>query len=35
MVSCSITKDGLSKSKVHLHGVCSLRVKGNSFMCAM
>ena len=27
MVSCGITKDGMSKSKVYPSGVCSLRVK--------
>ena len=34
MVSCCITKDGLSKRKVDPCGVCSLRVKTDSFLCA-
>ena len=33
MVSSSITKDGLSKSKVDQCGVCRLRVKVNSVLC--
>ena len=33
MVSGSITKDGLSKSKVYPCGVCSLKVKANSVLC--
>ena len=33
MVSSSITKDGLSKSKVDPCSVCSLRVKVNSVLC--
>ena len=33
MVSGSITKDGMSKSKVDRCGVCSLRVKANSVLC--
>ena len=33
MVSCGITKDGLSKSKVDPFGVCGLRVKANSVLC--
>ena len=32
MVSCSITKDGMSKSKVDPCEVCSLRVKVNSVL---
>ena len=34
MVSGGITKDGLSKSEVDPCGVCSLRVKANSVLCA-
>ena len=30
MISGSITKDGMSKSKIDPCGVCSLRVKANS-----
>ena len=33
MVSGSIAKDGLSKSRVDLCGVCILKVKANSFLC--
>ena len=33
MVSGSITKDGLSKSKVDPCGVCSLRVKAIKILC--
>ena len=33
MVSSSITKDGMSKSKVDPFGVCCLRVKANSVLC--
>ena len=33
MVRGSITKDGMSKSKVDQCGVCSLRVKANSALC--
>ena len=33
MVSGSITKDGLSKSKVDPCGVCSLKVMANSVLC--
>ena len=33
MVSGSITKDGLSESKVDPCSVCSLRVKANSVLC--
>ena len=33
MVSGGITKDGMSKSKVDLCGVDSLRVKANSVLC--
>ena len=33
MVGGSITKDGLSKSKVDPCGVCSLRVKAISVLC--
>ena len=33
MVSSSITKDGLSKSKVDPYGVCSLTLKANSVLC--
>ena len=32
-VSGSITKDGMSKSKVDACGVCSLRAKANSVLC--
>ena len=32
--SGGITKDGMSKSKVDPCGVCSLRVKANSVLCA-
>ena len=32
-VSCSITKNGLSKSKVDPCGVCSLGVKASSVLC--
>ena len=35
MVSSSITKDGMSKSKVDPFGVCSLRVKANPVLCSM
>ena len=34
MVSCGITKDGLSKSKGDPSCVCSLRAKANSVLCA-
>ena len=34
MVSDGITKDGLSKSKVNSCGVCSLREKDKSYICA-
>ena len=34
MVSGSITKDGLPKGQVEPCGVCSLRVKANSVLCA-
>ena len=34
MVSGRITKDSMSKSKASLCGVCSLRVKINSVLCA-
>ena len=33
MVSGSIAKDDLSKSKVDQCGVCSLKVKANSVLC--
>ena len=33
MVSSGITKDGMSKSKVDLCGVCSLKVKASSVLC--
>ena len=33
MVSSSITKDDMSKSKVHPCGFCSLRAKANSILC--
>ena len=33
MVRCGITKDSLSKSKVDMFDVCSLRVKANSVLC--
>ena len=33
MVSCGITQDGLSNSKVEPCGVCSLRVKASSVLC--
>ena len=33
IVSSSITKDGLSKSKVDPCWVCSLRVKANTLLC--
>ena len=33
MVSGGITKDDISKSKVDPCGVCSMRVKANSFLC--
>ena len=33
MVGCSITKNGMSKSKVDSCGVCNLRVKVNSVLC--
>ena len=33
MVSGSITKNGLSKSKVEICGVCNCRVKANSVLC--
>ena len=33
MISGGITKDGISKSKDDLCGVCSLRVKANSVLC--
>ena len=33
MVSGGITKDGVSKRKVHPCEVCSLRVKANSALC--
>ena len=33
MVCGSITKDGMSKSKVDSCGICSLRVKANSVLC--
>ena len=33
MVSCGITKEGLSKSIVDPCGVCSLRVKHDSVLC--
>ena len=35
MVSGSIAKDGISKSKFDLCGVCSLRVKANSVLCVV
>ena len=35
MVCSSITKDGMSKSKVYPCGVCSLRVKANSVLCLL
>ena len=31
MVSCGITKDGMSKGKIDLCGVCHLRVKLTQF----
>ena len=33
IVSGSITLDGLSKSKLDLYGICTLRVKANSVLC--
>ena len=33
MVSGGMTRDGMSKSKFNLCGVCSLRVKANSVLC--
>ena len=33
MVTCGITKDGMSKRKVGQFGVCSMRVKANSNLC--
>ena len=33
IVSGSITKDGLCKCNVDSRGVCSLRVKADSFLC--
>ena len=33
MVTCGITKDGLSKIKVDPCGFCSLRVKVTSVLC--
>ena len=33
MVSGSITKDGMTKSKVDPYGVSSMRVKANSAFC--
>ena len=33
MVSCGITKNGLSKGKVDPCGVCSLQVRANSVLC--
>ena len=35
MVSGSITKDGMSKSKVDPCGICSLRVIANSVLCLL
>ena len=35
MISGSITKDGMSKSKVDPCGLCSLRVKANSVLCSL
>ena len=34
MVCGDITKDGMFKSKVDPSGVCSLRVKANTVLCA-
>ena len=33
IVSCSLTKGGLSKSKVESCGICRLRVKVSTFVC--
>ena len=33
LVSCGITKNGMSKSKVDPCGVCRLRVRANSVLC--
>ena len=33
MVSSSITKDDMSKSKVNPYGACSLSAKTNSILC--
>ena len=35
MVSEGITKDGLSKSRIDLCGVCSLTAKANPVLCTM
>ena len=34
MVSSGITKDFISKNKVDPCGVCSIRIKANSVLCA-
>ena len=35
MISCGITKDGMSKSKVEPYGVCSMSVKANLVLCVL
>ena len=35
LVSSSITKDGLCKSKVDPCGLCNLRLKANSVLCVL